>query len=76
MKTIITLFLTFFLTSSLYAGENFSEMSTQELIAIMGYVKNDTEKKKFTKELKARVKTMSASERKSYDKNLSKLIKK
>ena len=76
MKTIITLFLTFFLSSSLYAGENFSEMSTQELIAIMGYVKNDTEKKKFTKELKARVKTMSASEKKSYDKNLHKLKKK
>ena len=76
MRWVITIFLTFFLTSSLYAGENFSEMSTQELIAIMGYVKNDAEKKNFNKELKSRVTTMSISEKKSYNKNLHKLKKK
>ncbi|MEA1956053.1 MAG: DUF1104 domain-containing protein [Campylobacterota bacterium] len=75
MKIIITLFLTFFLFSSLYAGENFSEMSNQELIAIMGYVKNDAEKEKFKKELKTRLKTMSGAEKKSYEKNLHKLDK-
>jgi len=75
MKIIITIFLTFFLLSSLHAGENFSEMSTQELIAIIGYVKNDTEKDKFKKELKTRVKTMSSVEKKSYEKNLHKLDK-
>jgi len=75
MKIIITFFLTLFLVASLNAGENFSEMSTQELIAIMGYVKNDKEKVKFEKELKSRIKTMSAIEKKSYKKNLLKLKK-
>lgn len=73
MKTIIkTLFLTLLFTSFLYAGENYSEMSTQELIAIMGYVK-PSDKQKFEKELKSRVATMSSSEKAKYQKNLQKV---
>lgn len=73
MKTIYTFLITIFLTSSLIAGENFSEMSTQELIAIMGYVKNPQDKEKFKKELQSRLKGMSASEKEAYEKNLHKL---
>ena len=58
---------------SLYA-ENFSEMSTQELIAIMGYVKS-TESASFQKELKSRITTMNEKEKKQYKKNLKKFSK-
>ena len=72
MQTIIkTFFISILFTSFLYAGENFSEMSTQELIAIMGYVK-PSEKSKFDKELKARVPSMSSKEKEKYTKNLQK----
>ncbi|MDQ7061756.1 MAG: DUF1104 domain-containing protein [Sulfurimonas sp.] len=71
-KIIISLFLTLFLNSFLYAGENYSEMSTQELISIIGYVKKD-ESDTFKKELESRVASMSASEKESYVKNLHKL---
>ena len=70
-KIISTFFLTLLLSTSVYAGENFSEMSTQELIAIMGFVK-DAEKKKFDAELQIRIPTMSADEKKKYEKNLDK----
>ena len=73
MTTIIkTLFITLLLSLFLHAGENFSEMSTQELIAIMGYVKAN-EKSLFVKELKSRVPSMSAEEKSKYQKNLQKL---
>jgi len=73
MKIIIkTLLIALLLSASLNAGENFSEMSTQELIAIMGYVKAN-EKSVFEKELKLRVPSMSASEKSKYQKNLQKL---
>ena len=72
MKTILkTLLLTLLFVSFLHAGENFSEMSTQELIAIMGYVKPD-EKVKFHKELEARLPSMSVDEKKKYERNLKK----
>lgn len=71
-KILITFFLTLLLAFSLNAGENFSEMSTQELISIMGYVKKP-EVKKFRLELEARIPTMSSAEKKSYNKNLKKL---
>lgn len=71
-KIIISFFLTSFFIFSLYAGENYSEMSTQELISIMGYVKK-AEVKKFTKELEIRRPKMSTSEKKTYEKNLHKL---
>ena len=73
MKSIIKAF--FFiplLLASLNAKENFSEMSTQELISIIGYVK-PSESDKFQKELKIRVPAMSESEKKKYEKNVQKL---
>jgi len=71
MKKIATLFLLLFFATSVYA-ENFSEMSNQELIAIMGYVKPNNQKK-FERELKNRISTMSQKEKKEYKKNLSKM---
>jgi len=68
-KILITLILSAFLWA-----ENFSEMSTQELIAIMGYVKAP-EKNKFNNELKSRISTMNASEKQEYTKNLKKYKK-
>jgi hypothetical protein len=70
-KILITFFITLLLSLSLYASENFSEMSTQELISIMGYVKK-AEVKKFTQELESRLSSMSSTEKKSYKKNLAK----
>ena len=73
MKTVSKiLFGALLFTSTLFAGENFSEMSTQELIAIMGYVKPH-EKSKFEKELKSRVPNMSSKEKSKYIKNLQKV---
>lgn len=69
-----TLILFFLMISFVFAKVDYSEMSTQELIAIMGYVK-DTNKKQFIQELKSRVPTMSANEKASYENNLPKLNK-
>ena len=55
--------------SSLQAKEDYSEMSTEELIAIMGYIK-EKNKKEFKKELNQRVPTMNERERRFYEKNL------
>ncbi len=64
------IFLVFAILISLsYAKEDYSEMSNEELIAIMGYIK-DKNKKEFKKELKQRVPTMNERERKFYEKNL------
>ena len=71
IKTLLAFLLVFIFSLSLEASENFSEMSTQELISIMGYVKKD-KLEKFTQELESRVKSMSAKEKKSYKKNLAK----
>lgn len=72
LKTLAILFSsTLLLFSLLYAGENFSEMSTQELISIMGYVKKEN-LQKFKKELESRVLTMSEAEKKAYEKILKK----
>ena len=70
-KIIAAFFVTLLLTSFVHAEENFSEMSTQELIAIMGFVKN-IEKEKFNKELQLRVPSMNEDEKKKYKKNLNK----
>ncbi|MBC8238014.1 MAG: DUF1104 domain-containing protein [Helicobacteraceae bacterium] len=70
-KTLLAFLLIFIFSFSLEASENFSEMSTQELISIMGYVKKG-ELKKFTQELESRVKSMSEKEKKAYQKNLEK----
>lgn len=64
---LICLLLTF-----IFAKEDYSEMSTQELIAIMGYVKPE-DKNKFLNELKSRIATMNSNEKKQYQKNLQKL---
>ena len=57
--------------SCLFA-ENFSNMSTQELIAIMGYVKPQNQKA-FMQELQSRVSTMNEREKKAYKKNLKRM---
>lgn len=70
-KTIILISI---LCTFLFAKEDYSEMSTQELIAIMGYVKS-SDKKEFINELKSRTGTMSPSEKSKYNNNLGKLNK-
>ena len=67
-KVLLIFFIIF---SFALARVDYSEMSTQELIAIMGYVKNEN-KKEFKQELKKRVPTMSEDEKKAYLKNLKK----
>ena len=72
IRTGLTFFFILLLSTSLYAKENFSEMSTQELIAIMGYVKAN-ESAEFKAELKRRVPTMTPTEKEKYKKNSNKL---
>ncbi len=71
MKKLAKILFSIIFVTSLFA-EDFSEMSTQELIAIMGYVK-PANFKKFKAELKSRVKTMSPKEKSKYKKNLHKM---
>lgn len=52
--------------------EDYSEMSTQELLAIIGYVESNN-KAKFEKELEQRVSTMNSREKEEYEKNKDKL---
>lgn len=72
LKIFAILLSSLLLISFLYAEENFSEMSTQELISIMGYVKKDNVQE-FKKELDSRVKKMSEEEELAYRKNLDKV---
>jgi hypothetical protein len=72
LKIFAILLSSLLLISFLYAEENFSEMSTQELISIMGYVKKDNVQE-FKKELDSRVKKMSEEEKLAYGKNLDKV---
>ncbi len=75
MKNVITIFLLVLLfLSSLDAGENYSEMSTQELIAIIGYVK-EKDVNKFIAELETRIPTMSKAEKKQINNYEDKLKK-
>ena len=71
MKKLISILMILFLVSPLYAVD-YSEMSTQELIEIMGYVKKKNEKK-FNRELRSRVSTMNDKERQKYQENLKRL---
>ncbi|RXK14169.1 DUF1104 domain-containing protein [Halarcobacter mediterraneus] len=71
MKKLIIILM--FLGVFLYA-ENFSEMSNQELISIMGYVDKKNQKK-FEQELKSRISTMSEKEKEMYKENLKKMKK-
>lgn len=73
MKKLFALLLLTLLFSPLFA-ENYSEMSNEELIAIMGYVvKKD--QKPFYRELRGRVSTMNDREKRTYQANLKKLKK-
>ena len=56
-------------------GIDYSEMSTQELIAIMGYVK-PANKYEFLRELNSRIPSMTPKEKKEYEKNLKKMREK
>ena len=60
-----------FLAVVLFAKVDYSSMSTEELIAMMGYVPTKSEKS-FKRELMQRVANMSKSEKKMYLKNLKK----
>lgn len=71
MKRVITFLLITFLSTPLFAVD-YSEMSTQELIAIMGYVEKKNIRK-FQRELNSRVPTMSPKERSKYKKNLKRM---
>jgi len=52
--------------------EDYSEMSTQELIAIIGYVK-DENKAQFIKELNLRIPTMTQEEKSQFEQNIEEL---
>lgn len=73
MKKILSILLITVFFSPLFAVD-YTEMSTQELIAIMGYVEKKNQRK-FKSELKQRVPTMSSNEKAKYKKNLEKLKK-
>lgn len=62
MKKVLLVFL--LIISFSFAKEDYSEMSTEELIAIMGYIKENN-KKEFKKELQQRVPTMNSREKNS-----------
>ncbi|MDF1874303.1 DUF1104 domain-containing protein [Sulfurimonas sp. SAG-AH-194-I05] len=65
-------FISLVLINFLHANENFTEMSTQELIEIIGYVKASDEVK-FKDELESREPFMNEKERKKYNENKKKL---
>lgn len=69
MKKI--LFSLMLITVSLFAKVDFSEMSTEELLAMIGYVK-PANQKSFQQELDARYPKMSEKDKKIYIKNLKK----
>lgn len=68
-----SLFVALFLAVSLWAVD-YSEMSNQELLAIIGYVP-DQNLPAFKKEIESRVPTMSDKEKKVYEQNRHKLKK-
>ena len=71
-KLLSSIFLIVLVFSYVYGGDNYTEMSTQELISIIGYVK-DSDMKKFKEELESRKEKMTASEKENYKKNKDKL---
>ena len=68
MKKIAIIFLLLF-TFLFAKHEDYSEMSTQELIAIIGYVK-DENKAQFIKELNLRIPTMTQDEKVQFEQNI------
>ena len=71
MKKIAFIFLLLF-TFIFAKQEDYSEMSTQELIAIIGYVKEEN-KAQFIKELNSRIPTMTQDEKAQFEQNLQEL---
>lgn len=64
MKKI--LFACLIIVSSLFANTDFSEMSTEELIALIGYI-DHTMEERFYQELDRRVLQMSEAQKALYD---------
>lgn len=62
-------FIFFLLCCAAFAKENYSQMSTQELIEIIGFVE-DKDKDSFFKELNNRVPKMNFNEKTQYEKRL------
>jgi len=71
MKKIALIFLLLF-TFVFAKQEDYSEMSTQELIAIIGYVKEEN-KVQFIKELNSRIPTMTQEEKLQFEQNIEEL---
>lgn len=71
MKKIAIIFLLLF-TFLFAKHEDYSEMSTQELIAIIGYVKEEN-KAQFIKELNLRIPTMTQDEKVQFEQNIQEL---
>jgi len=67
MKRFFILFVLF--VNFLFAKENYSQMSTQELIEIIGFVSEEN-KAFFLKELELRVPKMNENEKTQYKKRL------
>jgi uncharacterized membrane protein required for colicin V production len=70
MKKIVLILI--MLCSVVFAKVDYSEMSTEELLAMMGYVSAQNQKM-LSKELQSRFPQMSNKEKKVYKNNLSKL---
>ncbi|MBN1838776.1 MAG: DUF1104 domain-containing protein [Campylobacterales bacterium] len=60
------LFFTLFLLSTLFAKTDFSEMSTEELIALIGYVE-EPKMERFLKELTQRFEQMNDEQKALYE---------
>ncbi|MCD8477477.1 MAG: DUF1104 domain-containing protein [Epsilonproteobacteria bacterium] len=60
------LFFTLFLLSTLFAKTDFSEMSTEELIALIGYVE-EVKMERFLKELTQRFEQMNDEQKALYE---------
>jgi hypothetical protein len=71
MKKIALIFLLLF-TFVFAKQEDYSEMSTQELIAIIGYVKEEN-KAQFIKELNSRIPTMTPEEKLQFEQSIEEL---
>ena len=72
MKKVIFCFL--LVSASLFASVDYSSLSTQELLVMMGYVPTKN-LKSFKQELSQRLNSMSKHEKKIYEKNLKKMKK-
>ncbi|MDX1808541.1 MAG: DUF1104 domain-containing protein [Sulfurospirillaceae bacterium] len=68
------LFSLLILFSTLFAAVDYTVMSTEELMAMVGYVPPENQKA-FLKEINARIRSMSEKEKKIYKQNIEKLRK-